>query len=453
MNTCITNHFPEIMKRRSFIKKTGAIAAGAVAAPYILPSGRLFASTGNEIAPHVVYVLFAGGVRQQESVLQRYLDDSQGYPFAGNIMYNMLEGGEPAAKIVYGTGEGGINPIPKLLGNTIQREGTLFKEVEALSAGHYGGLNNLVQGSAAATQGLKQKPINPTIFEYTRRHRGEKASKVWFIGNGIGNSTPLLNYGINPNYGAQYGANFFAPTITFGQQGVDYLSNAKVYHPEDQLDPIYEMKYFLDNSFENYGQQLERIGNTDDEKQEIKEFMRQMYAKGGAVNHPPAASNGDARTIGYTCEVISYFKPTLTVVNLSNVDGCHSNFTGYLRNLHRADHAVGHLWQHIQSTPGMAGNTIMIVTPECGRNLNPNGIKDTENDFAAYDHSDANTKRVFTLMAGPGVPQNLVVGGENNQIGYTADNVLTIAEILGFKEEVASAGYVHPLSASLFDRI
>ena len=160
-----------------------------------------------------------------------------------------------------------------------------------------------------------------------------------------------------------------------------------------------------------------------------------------------------AITIGYTAEVLSYFKPALTVVNLANVDGCHSNFTGYLRNLHRADHAVGFLWDHIQSIPEMAGNTVMIATPECGRNLLPNGIKDSENDFAAYDHSDKNTNRVFTLMAGPNVQANQVIGSETNPVGLTADNVLTIGEILGFKNEIANGGYVEPDSRSLFDRM
>ena len=135
------------MKRREFIKKTGLTAAGSLIAPYILPSGRLFAPTGRQIAQHVVVVMFGGGVRQQESVLQRYLDDSQeNDPYPGNIMYNMLDGSPPEQKIVFGTGEGGINPIPQILGSTLQEQGTLFKEVQAISYGHYGGLNSLIQG-------------------------------------------------------------------------------------------------------------------------------------------------------------------------------------------------------------------------------------------------------------------------------------------------------------------
>ncbi len=442
------------MKRREFIKKAGLAAAGAVAAPYLLPSGRLFASSGSQIAQHVVFVMFAGGVRQQESVLQRYLDDSQGLGsnYGGNLMYNMLEGAAPNLKIVYGTGSGGIAPIPKMLSTTLQKQGTLFKEVSGLTAGHYAGWNALLQGNSTSTQGLKQKPVNPTIFEYLRRHAGLPATKVWFVGGGIGASLPLLNYSEHPDYGAKYGANFFAPLVTFGPKGKTYLSNAKIYHPQDELPPMYKMKYFLDNNFANVGNPLPNLKNTELEKTDIKEFMKTMFAKtqAGTIMHPPVADNGDLQTIGYTCELLSWFKPNLTVVNLGAVDSCHSNFTGYLGALHRADHGVAHLWNHIQSINGMAGNTIMIVAPECGRDDIPNVILDI-NDWSSYDHSDSNSLRVFTSMVGPGVQADHVVGSETNPIGMNTNCVPTIAEILGIKSQVMNAGFLAQGTQSFFD--
>ena len=54
------------------------------------------------MADHVVFVLFAGGIRQQESVLQQYLAGSQNEDIPGNIMYNMLNGDPPEDKIAYG---------------------------------------------------------------------------------------------------------------------------------------------------------------------------------------------------------------------------------------------------------------------------------------------------------------------------------------------------------------
>ena len=447
------------MNRRRFIRNAGIVSAGAFTAPYLLPSGRLFAATGQQLAQHVVYVLFAGGVRQQESILQRYLDDSQGRPYTGNIMYNIFNGDAPEDKIVYGTdqdnGAAGGTPIPRILQQTLQSQGLVFNEVMAQSTGHYGGLNNLLQGSTVTTQGLKQKPVHPTIFEYLRRHGGFPASKVWFVGNGIGNSLPLLNYSTDPNYGSKYGANFFAPSITFGDLGFQHLSNAKVYHPENELDPIYQMKYFLDQSFSSVGAGSDSLGNTEEEKQDIKAFMKSTYEKvtQNLIPFPSVTDGGDAVNIGFACEVMKWFKPTITVVNLSGVDGCHSDFTGYLRALHRADHAVGHLWNYIQTQiPEMAANTIFIASPECGRNLNHNPIKDI-NDWYAFDHSDANAARVFTVMAGPNVPTNLNLGSETHPLGFTADNVPTIAQILGVKDDVMNAGFLAPGSMSLFDRL
>ena len=443
------------MDRRTFISRAGAAAAGLFAAPYILPSGRLFAATGSQLAEHVVLVMFAGGVRLQESVMQRYLADAQADDVEGNILYNMLDGAPPPMKIVYGTGLGGINPIQPILGQTLQQQGTLFREMRAVNAGHYGGLNSLLQGGTASTQGLQQKPLNPTIFEYLRRHAGLPATKTWFVGNGIGNSVPLLNYSIHPNYGARYGANFFAPNITFGPAGDQYLANARVYHPEDQLMPVYEMKAFLDNSFEHYGTVPTSIGNTPEEKQDIKAFMAEMFTRtqNGTIAHPPVHDSGDLTTVGYACEVMKWFKPALTVVNMDGVDGCHSSFTGYLASMHRADHAVGHLWDFIQNqVPEMANNTVIIAVPECGRNAEPNAILD-QNDWYSFDHSDANALRVFGMMAGPSVPASLSVGGESNPVGIVTDVVPTIAEVLGVKNEVMGAGMLHPGTLSLFDRI
>ena len=289
-------------------------------------------------------------------------------------MYNLLSGEAPAAKIVYGTGVGGITPIPAILSQPLESLGTTFAEVSALSAGHYVGMNSLVQGGTPGSQGLKQRPLQPTLFEYLRRHGGYKATDTWFVGNGIGGSLPLLNHSQHPDYGAKYAGNFFAPTVTFLGEGETAFANASVYHPENELDPMRRMKAFLDQQFasDGTGGFGGGLNNTDDEKEHIKQFMQTMYDKveNGTVNLPPVTDNRDTATVGFACEVLSDFKPAFTLVNLGAVDSCHSNFS-YLGALHRADHAVGHLWNHIQSIPEMAGNTTLILTPEWAGTCSP----------------------------------------------------------------------------------
>lgn len=428
--------------------------------PYLLNAAPLpLPQSGG--GPHIVFVMFAGGVRQQESVLQRYLTDSQGLvgsSYEGNIMYNMLSGSNPTDKIVYGTNGGGLagsQPIPQVLAQSIQEQGTLFNEVKAAGVGHFTGLVTLLTGSKFINQGLRQRPINPTIFEYARKFMELKATDTWFIGNGIGNSTPLLNYSAHPNFGVNYGANFLAPSVTFGSEGEEHIKYAKTYHPEEELGKVYEMQEFLNNAYNLEGTEFGGVENTIEEKHDIKLFVREMFQKkaAGAIAHPPINDNGDTSTIGYTCEVLKWFKPKITVVNLNNVDTAHSDFTGYLKNLHRADHAVGHLWNYIQTQiPEMAGNTFFIACPEHGRNLEPNSILD-KNDWLAYDHSDLNSTRIFSLMAGPGVDTNLSVGSEANPIGDISDCILTMAEILGIRAQVQAEGLVSSDGMSFFDRI
>ena len=94
----------------------------------------------------------------------------------------------------------------------------------------------------------------------------------------------------------------------------------------------------------------------------------------------------------------------------------------------------------------------MLITPECGRNIDSNPIRDG-NDWFSFDHSDENSKRVFSQIVGPNVPSNLALGGPGNFVSETTDSALTIAEILGIKSEVAAAALVSGTSRSLFDRI
>ncbi|MFT4534647.1 MAG: hypothetical protein ACI9P5_002008 [Saprospiraceae bacterium] len=449
------------MKRRKFIKKTTKAAISASVFPYILPSGIIGKKTTSMMADHVVFVLFAGGVRQQESVLQRYLAGSQNEDVEGNILYNMLAGPAPETKIAYGTDDNendiiGRFPIDALLQNSLESQGTLFPEVQFSrgGTGHFGGLVTGVSGNYSSVDvgGLQSRPAAPTIFEYLRKHSGFKATDTWYVGLGTGGSRPLLNYSLHPDYGRKYAGNFIAPLVTFGNPGQNHFMNFKNYHETGNWDKVLEIRDFINQNFSQEGFEIPHLYNTTDEDNFIKSFVKSTFAKGDNVFLPPVNDNQDLKVIGYTLELLHWFKPKVTVVDLSNVDVCHGNFTAYLKNMHRADHGIGFLWKEIQNIPGMSGNTTMIVMPEHGRNLNPNSILDV-NDWQAYDHSDANSRRIFTLMAGPGIDAGLRVGSEDEPVGDAADVVPTIADIFGIKQTVYDEGLIDSNARSLFDRL
>ncbi len=451
------------MKRRKFITTSTVASAGAITMPYILPSGLLSTTTTAPMADHVVFVLFAGGVRQQESVLQRYLAEGQNENVEGNIMYNILTGAPPPDKIAYGLDDtanniiGGI-PIGPVLQTPLDQLGTLFPEVRFSKggAGHFNGLSTGVSGNYDFTKGLRNRPTSPTIFEYLRRHAGFKATDCWFVSVDIGGSRTLLNYSANEEYGRRYGGNFIAPTTTFGSPGMAHFMDFKNYHPETEWGTILEMRDFLNQNFRQEGLEISHLYNDIDEEDSIKAFVQSTFnkVKNGSVILPPVNDNGDLKTIGFAVELLRWFKPKVMVVDMTNIDVCHSNYTAYLKSLHRADHAVGFLWREIQRIPEMAGKTTMLVMPEHGRDLDPNPIQD-DNDWYAYDHSgnNENTRRIFTLAVGPGIDGGLRVGGPQQPIGDASDIVPTIADLFGIKDIVAGKGLLDSSARSLFDRI
>ena len=430
------------MKRRTFIKKAGLATAGMFAVPYILPSGRLFAGTGERLVNHVVFVLFAGGVRHQESIDQAYLQ-AQGLN-GGNIMENILNGIPPSSNLIY-------NRWDPILTSPLVSKGTLFKELRYTTGptGHFNGHTTAITGNyTESSLDLNINPEFPTVFEYYRKHTDPAKSAIncWWMSEGLG-PYPALNYSRYFDYGAAYGANYLRAASTFGQNGLNFLSNALSFQPDD-VTRLNAMKDFLDANFGKTAADYPGIINTEADRELIKSFNYATLDKtqNGQIDWamPPGNSvnelTGDLVNISYAWEVLQAFHPELLVINSFDLDACHTDFTGYINFMHKADYGVGWLWNKIQSDPLLANDTILVCMPDHGRNELPNSIYDA-NGLLAFDHtSDDNSRRLFALIVGPPdkVKQNQLVGDFFNPVGETIDMVPTIAHILGFKEAIPS---------------
>jgi hypothetical protein len=427
------------MKRRTFIKKAALATAGAFAAPYLLPSGRLFADTGDRVVNHVVFVLFAGGVRQQESIEQAYLT-AQGLATTGNVMRNILSGAAPTTNLIY-------NPWQPILSSPLVQQGTLFKELRYSSGptGHFNGHTAAITGNYTdVSLDLNVNPDSPTVFEYYRKHTDPARSAInsWWMSEGLG-PYPALNYSRNGMYGAMYGANYLRPATTFGTYGLDYLSDAITFQPDDVVK-ISAMKDFLDQNFDKSASEYPGIINSIDDRDRIRSFIYDTLQKTSQsqVEWPmpggtsTAELTGDLVNIAYAWEVMKNFYPELLVINSFDLDACHFDFTNYIGYMHKADYGVGWLWNKIQNDPQLANDTIMICMPDHGRNQLPNSVYDA-NGLRSFDHtSDDNSRRLFALIVGPPdkVKQNQVVGDVFTPVGETIDIVPTIGHILGFND-------------------
>lgn len=416
------------MKRKQFIKNAAITAAASVVAPYILPSGRLFAATGARKANHVVFCLFAGGVRNLESMQKA----------EGNVMRNLLTGNESISSDIAGA----MSSLPSPAATRLQTLGTLYKEFRYSSGptGHYNGHTTAITGkySDEAIR-LKEPPKYPTIFEYYRKHNSptQSALNAWWISDSLG-PYPFLNYSAYPGYGAMYGANMLQPSGFFLGGGNSVLGNPFTL-TDSNKSAAATMRNLMNAQFKT-GSPLPVTGvqNTPEDADRLQTFLRNMMQQQaqGQFNNPwGVPMNGDMNNVFAGIKVMQEFKPELMVINMQNIDIGHFNFTQYVDNMRRADFALYKLWEAIQSTPGMANDTVLIVAPEHGRNLQPNSVLDPYGRYAVDHTNDEMSRRIFCLVAGPSsaVKQGQVF---NNPKGESVDIVPTIAEILGFRQEI-----------------
>lgn len=415
------------MNRRKFIKNTGVAAAAAVTIPYILPSGRLFAATGNRKVNHVVLCLFAGGVRNLEAMQKA----------EGNLLRNILPGNEAISADI--AGDMSFLPAP---GTPLLNYGTLFKEFRYSigPTGHFNGHTTAITGNYTTTDlNIKMPPKFPTVFEYYRKHNSPKnnALNAWWVSNMLG-PYPSLNYSIYPGYGAMYGANYMQPSTLFSQRGYNNLGNPKTFTSSEktainQLREQFNKGFALSYSTEG------GMMNEPEEALQLENFIQQTFNEAQSGQYANAWGVGymtnDMKNIFAAEKIIQHFKPELLVVNMQDVDIGHSNFTQYCNTLRIADYSLAHLWNTIQSTPGMANDTILIAVPEHGRNYLPNTIQDSNGRYALDHTNDQMSREIFCLIVGPSgvIKQNQTI---SNVTGQSIDVVPTIAYALGFDHEI-----------------
>ncbi len=418
------------MNRREFIKKS-ALATGAFTLPYVLPAGRLFAPTGSRKVNHVVFCLIAGGIRNWESV---HKND-------GNLMPNLLNGSESiSSDIANSMSALGTNPMS----SPLQNFGTLYREFRYNQGptGHFNGHTTAITGQYTDNSlSLLDRPQWPTIFELYRKHNSPSMSALnsWWVTH-TNNLYPILNYSEDPNYGPAFGANQISPTDFFSPQTGQFIVN-KTNFPAGNEAVRKDMRRFFNQNFGMPISESTGVKNAPEDAARIDAWLDSIIQRGlnGELDNPwnvPSGMNGDMMNVFFAEEILKEFKPELMVVNMFGVDVCHADFSSYCNNLRRGDWAVGHLWNTIQQTPGLANDTILVVAPEIGRNENHNGIFDG-NGRGALDHTtgDAVSKEIFCLVAGPPgvVNQGKVI---SNVEGESIDIAPTIANILGFDNEM-----------------
>jgi hypothetical protein len=171
---------------------------------------------------------------------------------------------------------------------------------------------------------------------------------------------------------------------------------------------------------------LSILGNTKDKKWRDL-YVPYVYC---GKNGNGAEYVGDASTFQQVTKVISFFQPSLMLVNLLAPDvWAHgNNWNRYIQSLKESDQYAWELWTMIQKNPQMKDKTTLFITNDHGRN--EDGYKD---GFVSHGANTPSNRHIFLLAIGPDFKTNTRIETE----GELTDIPTTIARLLGFSMPTA----------------
>ncbi len=459
------------LSRRSILKGLGVAAASTALAPLIRIKRAGAAADGQR----VVIVGIGGGLRLRESL-------GMG---EGATMPNLF--GTTPLVTGYATGSQGaprIAPeyaanarqlvLPAVRPQPLHTQGTLITNLRYADGppGHLQGHGCLLSGyyNQIENRADAHLPV-PTIFELHRRAANAPATDAWYVSM-VGGFYRALIASDHPAYGSRYAGVYLqppgamqplVPILTGGKRTVDVQAGALPTIPRDASEDMAAARLtkILDGNSAPFASTDPIVHLSDEDNARIQGHLAEIYSDGtyqsffpdnfgiglrkddGGVDGTP-----DAQTIYHAERVLAKFKPSVMAITLLDVDVCHADFNGYLRNQQIADALVNHLWNFIQADADLKATTTLIVLPEHGRHLFFNGNNPDSLGRSGIDHGqgDNGDRDVWMLALGPGIKQNQVIAptgitqsGRSSGRYETIDAVMTAMTVLGHETPMKDA--------------
>lgn len=453
------------LSRRKFLFGLGAAAAATAVSPLIRVKKARAAGPNNR----VIIVGIGGGLRLQES-----LGMSE-----GATMPNLF--GRTPLVTGFATGsQGAPNIAPEYAATALplalpaERTTPLFTQGTLVTNLRYAdGPPGHLQGHGCLLSGFYNQLENradarlpvPTVFEVHRRETNAPAIDTWYVSQ-IGGFYRALIASNNPDFGNDYAGIYLqppgamqplVPIITGGQHSLNVTTGGTLPAiPRDQKedDAAAKLTAALDANAPRYAPTDPLVHLAPSDNARIQSYLADIYSDGTfqsyfadsfgiGLRNTDGSLEGtaDGRTIFHAERILTEFKPSVMAITLLDVDTCHSDYNGYLRNQQLADACVSHLWDHIQADPDLRDTTTMFVLPEHGRHLFFNGNNPDSLGRSGIDHGqgDDGDRNIWMLALGRGVQAGQVIAptgisqtGRNAEGRYESiDMVMTAMSMLG----------------------
>ena len=373
-----------MVTRRAFNAGLGAgIAASAI--PQV-------AQAKTYRGPNVILIRFGGGVRRHETI-----DEASTYaPYTRKVL---AERGVLIPDLRIDRLEGG---------NTSHAEGTLN-----LLTGRYQAYRDA--GSKLFEDRLE--PTEPTLFEYMRRTYDIPSHQALLINGEDRPQEEFFTYGIHGHYGIDFRSEMLS------------LHRFKLY----KFARILEDGGLTDEARaaaeKSYAELLavDARAFAPDQSPEIQAMWakwREHYGDDGFKN-----PRGDRLLTELALWSLRDLQPRLMMINYQDPDYVHwGNASHYTRAIAIIDDGIRRIVEAVDQDERYRNNTIIVITPDCGRDANPLMSVPFQHHFnsrAAHE--------VWALVVGPRVSKGRIYDRKIDQISIAA----TLAKAMGVRAERA----------------
>ena len=351
------------MDRRSF---SLGLAAGLLA-----PAPGLAQDTAQGVAPsyrgpNVILVRFGGGVRRAETIdaaatwapYLRHVLAPQG-TFIPDMRIDRLEGV-----------------------NTSHAEGTLN-----LLTGRY-----LAYRDSSSLLSDRLEPTEPTLFEYLRRAFDLPSHEVLLVNGEDRPQEEFFTFGAGDHYGVDYRSEMLS------------LHRYKLYRTAVQLAEG-DLTDAARAAIEAERTRLLTIdprGATPEPSPRVNAFWarwRQDFGDDGLRN-----PRGDRLLTELATRAMVALQPRFLMVNYQDPDYVHwGNPSHYTRAIAVIDEGLQRLVSLANADPFYAGNTIFVITPDCGRDANPLAEVPFQHHFNSHSAHET-----WAVIFGPGIGKGVI---------------------------------------------
>jgi hypothetical protein len=460
------------ISRRNFLRGAlagfGAAAASSALSPLIRTKQANAAGNGKR----VIIVGIGGGLRLRESL---GMAEGPTMPnLLGTTRLVSMPNPQPSSVTIapeYALAAPAL-ALPATRAQPLYTQGTLITNLRYADGppGHLQGHGCLLSGAYNRIENRADAHLStPTIFELHRRATNAPATDTWYVSQ-IGGFYRALIASDHTHYGSKYAGIYLqppgamtplAPIIASGNRELNVTAAGGLPTiPSDAAEDAAAAKLtaVLDGNSPRFAVDDPMVHLSPEDNGAVQAHLSEIYSDGTFQSYFPESfgiglrqqdgsidGTADARTIYHAERVLAKFKPAVMAITLLDVDVCHSDFNGYLRNQQIADACVAHLWDFIQADEELRNTTTMIVLPEHGRhgyfnNNNPDSLGRFGIDHGQGDDSD---RDVWMLALGPDVKKNNVIAPAGiSQTGRTSgryetiDAVMTAMTFLGHDTEL-----------------